>query len=82
MDAMSTYTGYSADVRMYLLLNGHTLRIGQMGPNFLLLDDTVNHPATDAEIVLSVDGQAERWKVHLPNGISSGQKLVPVSTLS
>jgi hypothetical protein len=50
-----------------------------MGPNFLLLDDTVEHPPANAEIVLSVDGQAERWTVRLPNGLHSGQKHVLIS---
>lgn len=79
MAAMNTCPGHSADVRMHLLLNGHVLRIAQMGPNFLLLDDTVEHPPANAEIVLSVDGQAERWTVRLPNGLHSGQKHVLIS---
>ena len=59
MAATNTHSGHSADVRMHLLLNGHKLRIAQMGPNFLLLTDTVEHPRPKRDIVLSVDGQVE-----------------------
>jgi hypothetical protein len=71
--------GHSADVRMRLLLNGHSLRIAQMGPNFLLLEDTADHPPATAEVVVSVDGQAERWQVRLPNGLHSGEKHVLIA---
>jgi hypothetical protein len=36
--------GYSADVRTELCVNGHTLRIGQLGPDFLVLDDLADQP--------------------------------------
>jgi hypothetical protein len=79
MAAMNNFKGHSADVRMHLLLNGHTLRIAQMGPNFLVLADTVEHPPADAEIVMTVDGDTERWMVRLPNGLHSGEKEVLIS---
>lgn len=64
---------------MSLMLNGHTLRIAQMGPNFLMLDDTVEHPPANADIEFSVDGQVERWTVHLPHGLQLGHKHVLIS---
>jgi len=76
---MNAYPAHSADVRMHLVVNGHSLRIGQMGPNFLLLDDVIDHPPASAEIILSVDGKAERWTVRLPNGIHSGEKHILIS---
>jgi hypothetical protein len=64
---------------MRLTLNGHSLRIGQMGPNFLILDDTIDHPPSRAEIFFSVDGNEERWTVNLPNGLQAGRKRVLIS---
>jgi hypothetical protein len=61
--------GYSADVRMHLNVNGHILAIGQLGPDFLILREAIDHPPTDASIFLSIDGDERRWNVHLPNGI-------------
>lgn len=76
---MNPKTGHSADIRMHLLLNWHTLHVAQMGPNFLLLDDTVQHPPANGEIPLSVDGLTERWTVCLQNGLHPGQKHVLIS---
>jgi hypothetical protein len=65
--------GYSAEVQMRLSVNGFTLSIGQLGPDFLLLEETVDHPPSEAEISLSIDGDVSRWTVQLPDGISSGR---------
>jgi hypothetical protein len=77
LDEIGSFGGFIED----LLVKGHTLRIAQMGPNFLLLDEPVAHPPANAEIVFSVDGEVERWTVHLPNGLYAGQKHVLISKL-
>jgi hypothetical protein len=60
--------GYSADVRMYLSVNGHVLPISHLGPDFLILRTPVEHDPADAEISLPIDGDEKRWTVHLANG--------------
>jgi hypothetical protein len=65
--------GYSADVQMHLSVSGHVFSIGQLGPDFIILDDPTDHPPADAEITFSIDGRVRRWSVLLPNGISLGQ---------
>lgn len=70
MNAIPNKLGYSADVRMQLNVNGFVLAIGQLGPDFIILRDSVDHPPTEAEIVMSIDGEESRWNVELPNGIS------------
>jgi hypothetical protein len=64
---------YSADVRMELRVNGHTLAIGQLGPDFVILDDPTDHPPAEAEISLSIDGHVKQWPVHLPDGVTAGK---------
>jgi hypothetical protein len=71
--------GHSADVRMQLLLNGHVLPIAQLGLDFLLLDQPVDHPAGLADILLKVDNYVKRWTVRLPNGVCAGQKHVLIA---
>jgi hypothetical protein len=61
--------GHSADVRMTLSINGHVLPIGQLGPNFIVLREPIEHPPVDASIQLIIDGDESTWSVHLPNGI-------------
>ncbi len=55
---------------MELYVNGYALSIGQLGPDFLILDNPTDHPPADAEIVVWIDGRERRWKVHLPEGIA------------
>jgi hypothetical protein len=65
--------GYSADVRMRLSVNGHVFVIGQLGPDFVILDDPVDYPPGEGEIILSVDGRVRRWPVGLPDGVAVGR---------
>jgi hypothetical protein len=74
--------GHSAHVQMHLTVNGHVLRIGQLGPDFIVLDDLVNHPPADAEISLSIDGRQSRWRIALVDGISEGQPRARISAIS
>ena len=45
---------------MRLLINGVSLSIGQMGPDFLLLDESIDHPPAEATIVFRVDANERR----------------------
>ncbi len=72
---------HSADVKIDLILNGHTLPVAQLGPDFLVLDHPAEYPAGTAEILMSVDGEAERWSVRLPEGIQTGRRKVAISSL-
>jgi hypothetical protein len=74
----SSHGGHSADVRINLILNGHSIPVAQLGPDFLLLDAPNDHPPGQASIVLRVDHSEDRWNVHLPNGISADTKRVAI----
>ncbi len=63
---------------MQLFVNGHVLKIAQLGPQFLMLDQPIENPPADAEILMSVDGKEERWRVHLPDGISATAPTTPI----
>jgi hypothetical protein len=79
MNDKAGYTGYSADIRIQLNLNGHKLNVAQLGPDFLTVRDVVEHPPTDAEIVMSIDGEVERWNVYLPEGISPSKSRTKIA---
>ena len=64
---------------MELLLDGHTLAVAQLGPDFLLLVAPASYPPSTAEVLLSVDGHEERWTVRLPEGIHPSDRHVSVS---
>lgn len=79
MIALSSQGGHSAQVKMRLLVNGGSIPVIQMGPDFLLVDAPFDHPPGDASVVLHVDQSERRWNVHLPNGISAGSKRVAIA---
>jgi hypothetical protein len=56
---------------MELRLNGSALTISHLGPDYLILAEPVDHPPTQAEIAMSVDGRESRWAVQLPAGLSA-----------
>ncbi len=80
MIALLTVGGHSAQVHMRLLVNGSSLAITQMGPDFLLLDSPINHPPGKASVIMRVDQSERRWQVHLPEGITTAAKKIRIAT--
>jgi hypothetical protein len=64
---------------MHLLVNGLSLSVTQMGPDFVRLESPVNHPPAAASLVLQVDQTERRWNVRLPSGISANKKRVEIA---
>ena len=62
-----------------MLVNGSVIPIAQMGPDFLLLDKTVDYPPGEATIVFCVDGSERRWAVRLPEGLAVGRERVTIA---
>jgi hypothetical protein len=56
---------------MQLAVNGHLHSICQLAPDFAILESPSDHPPSEAEIVISIDGSETRWRVCLPCGISA-----------
>jgi hypothetical protein len=77
---MEEHNGHSAEVRIDLILNGQTLSVGQLGPDFLVLDHPAEQPAGTADILMSVDGREQRWSVRLPEGLRLDQRKVRISS--
>ena len=67
---------------MKLLVNGSSLPVAQMGPDFLLVTETIDHPPADASIILQVDENERRWDVRLPDGISLRSNRVAISAVT
>ncbi len=82
MRRLSSQGGYSAQVKMRLLVNGDVLSVAQMGPDFLLVDKPIDHLPCNASLTLRVDQSERRWDVHLPQGISATSKRVPIALLT
>ena len=63
---------------MALIVNGSTLPIAQLGPDFLLLRQRLSHPPTEATIVMQIDGNERQWTVKLPDGLAEGVERVRI----
>ena len=72
-------SAHSADVQMHLSVNGHSLRIGHLGPDYVILDNSIDHPPSEAEVSLTVDGQESRWAVRLSEGLSASNARARIS---
>jgi hypothetical protein len=70
---------YSARVGMKLIVNGLSISVTHMGPDFLLIEPGDAHPPGNASLVLQVDQSERRWDVHLPEGISAASKRVAIA---
>ena len=64
---------------MRLIVNGSSLPIAQMGPDFLLLDQTIDHPPDKARIFLRIDDSERDWEVRLPDGMAEGVQRVNIA---
>jgi hypothetical protein len=67
---------------MRLLVNGFTLPVRQMGPDFVLVDDPRTHPPSAATLFLRVDDSERSWPVRLPEGITAGCDRVVIAPLN
>jgi len=80
MDANSS--SYSAQVDMFLVLNGHKHPLGQLGPAHCIVEHPTSLPPQSGEIVLIIDGHESRLSVYLPSGISPTDSRVAYQSLA
>ena len=70
--------GYSSDVEIYLLVGDERLRVSNVGRNSLVLWDCREIPAgTEADLVITIDGEEEVEHVILTQGAIGGPVPIP-----
>ena len=79
MIADQNYGAHSAQVEMRLIINGSSISITQMGPDFLFIEGGLDHPPGQATIVLQVDDTERSWQVKLPDGIAKASTRVALA---
>ena len=65
-------------MKIRLVVNGSSIAVAQMGPDFLLVEHPLTIPPGNASLVLQVDRSEPRGNVHLPDGISAAFKRVAI----
>jgi hypothetical protein len=66
--------GYSANVEMYLVVQGQQLPLGQVGPAHCTLRQPAQFAPTTGEIVIVVDGHETRVQAFFPDGASASDR--------
>ena len=79
MIAKQSNGAHSALVKMCLIINGTSIPIRQMGPDFLFVDSEADYPPGEATIVLQIDDSRRQWQVRLPEGISKNSERVALA---
>lgn len=64
---------------MILRLGGVEVPVAQMGPDFLILQESFNSPASEGVVTLTVDGVSEEIPVLLPRGIPATSKRIEIA---
>ena len=58
-----TPSGYSANVRLELLIGGRPFPLGQIGGGNLIFDEPIVLPGTAGEVFAYIDEHVQRWHV-------------------
>ncbi len=70
--------GYSADVEIYILFEGRTYDVAQIGNGSLILRDPTPIPAnTDVTLIICIDGRETKETIHLAERADSPEVAVP-----
>ncbi len=72
-------THHSADVKITLSVGETVLPVGRLGPDYAVLDRSIDYPPSQAEISLSVDGKCRTWPVSLVDGLSAACRRVRIA---
>ena len=64
-----------------LLIEGLSLPVAQLGPDFIFLKEPLECPPVEGVLVMTVDGNEQRWPVALPEGAVKGKECVRIHAL-
>ena len=71
--------GHSALVHITLHVGPHAVPVSHMGPDFLILKETLSSSATEGTVVLTIDDQVQRIPVLLPQGIRADTRRIAIA---
>jgi hypothetical protein len=74
-----SHGGHSAQVDMTMLIDDRCLVISQMGLDFVLLNDPIDHPPSVATMIMRIDDSERYWDVVLPDGISANKERAQIA---
>jgi hypothetical protein len=81
MDTIAEISGHSAVVELELIVGGRSVELSQVAPEFLIVQHPENLAPCQAEVIVRVDGDENRRRVFLVDGISASSARVRVRNL-
>jgi hypothetical protein len=65
----------SPDISIRLVVGDQQLRVSKIGPSRMVLVDPTDSPATEAQLVIIVNGRQRSRNVRLPEGLDSASNV-------
>ena len=66
---------YSATIRLELLVDGRSIQLSQIAPEFVIFSQPTELPPCTGVVLMHVDEAERRWKVELPIGATPASRL-------
>ena len=82
MSRLNSQHGYSADVRLDLVVDGSEFSLSEIGPDGITLRKPTTLPPCEADVVMLVDDHRKVWRVWLPDGVSPNDTFVRTEQLA
>ena len=73
--------GHPAIVEISFIVSGTAHRMGQLGPDFRILETPFTHAPRKAENLIDLDVTQDRWTVFLPHGVSQTKRRIPTAAI-
>jgi len=64
---------------MSLIVGDREFAVGQLGPKFLMLDVPASCAPTNAELIVTIDGDEKRRTIYLPDGLKPEVRMTPIA---
>ena len=71
---------YSSDVVLQLIVGERVFELARTGPGYVVMEEPVELPPCDAELLMSVDGRMHRWSVFLDQGAVPFESRVNIAS--
>lgn len=69
---------YSATIKLELVIGDRTIRVGQVAPDYIIIDTPVVLAPGPAVLVIVVDGRITRREIDLPQGATFDSCIIPI----
>ena len=69
---------YSAIIKGELRIGDRTIRLAQVGPEFVIVDAALELPPGPAILIIDVDGEITRREIDLPHGAPADSCIIPI----